>query len=158
MGNTHDERPCENEGVAPEFNFDLPQDPGLKEIPVRYVVHQLNQLAPLYWNRPQVATCAVLIPQPIQVEVPPPETRRGSYAGIIPDARRRISAPTPSIFQRTQSRVLLLHSEFLLPSPRYFVHSLLPHLIFLSSCHPSPPSSILHGRLSAGLPAVLLAS
>ncbi|KAF8311676.1 uncharacterized protein EI90DRAFT_937106 [Cantharellus anzutake] len=137
MGNTHDERPCENEGVAPEFNFDLPQDPGLKEIPVRYVVHQLNQLAPLYWNRPQVATCAVLIPQPIQVEVPPPgrrqlamlttnvtgyplETRRGSYAGIIPDARRRISAPTPSIFQRTQSRVLLLHSEFLLPQSTLF--------------------------------------
>jgi len=139
MGSPHSHGPtrdpCESE-VAPEFNFSLPQDPSLKEVPIRYVVHQLNQLAPSYWNRPQVATCAVLIPQPTHVEVPPPgrrqlamlttnvtsypfDTRRGSYAGIIPDTQRRVSAPTP-IFQRNGSRVLLLHTEFLLPQSMLF--------------------------------------
>src|SRR5258708_1555482 len=110
----------------------------------------------------------------------PFDNRRGSYAGIIPDTRRRISAPTPPIFQRNGSRVLLVrrllmchhHSSCLsvrthsyIPSffclnPRYSAHCSHPHPTSRSSCPPCPtshPGLTHHGHPSVGPPAVLLA-
>lgn len=48
----------------PSFHTKPFPPPGLAEVPVEYIIKQLNQMAPNYWDKPETADCTIIVPIP----------------------------------------------------------------------------------------------
>ncbi|KAH7929680.1 hypothetical protein BV22DRAFT_1102332 [Leucogyrophana mollusca] len=59
-----DSTPCSSASSSSSFAPRPFPPPALADVPVEYIVDQLRNLAPLYWNRPETADCTIIVPVP----------------------------------------------------------------------------------------------
>ncbi|KAJ6618894.1 hypothetical protein B0H10DRAFT_1794539 [Mycena sp. CBHHK59/15] len=94
--------------------------PSLTGVPVEYIIDQLHNLAPHYWDKPETADCTIVIP------VPHPRGKAGSAFPIDipafsmssdPGLGRRVTEPAlnhvPRISLKLHMDYLSTHSTFL---------------------------------------------
>lgn len=98
--------------------------PGLTDVPVEYIVDQLRNLAPHYWNKPETADCTLIVPVPNpqgrSMRTPdtppfPPETlpTRSDASGSSRRVTEPSVYPTPRISLKLHMDYLSAQSTFL---------------------------------------------
>ncbi|KAH7915310.1 hypothetical protein BJ138DRAFT_1142154 [Hygrophoropsis aurantiaca] len=99
--------------------------PSLADVPVEYIVEQLRNLAPHYWNRPETADCTIIIPVP-QHRARSPQSLDSPFTSSdsSPESSTRVPAGTgrraepgihkmPRITMKLHADYLSAHSSFL---------------------------------------------
>jgi hypothetical protein len=89
--------------------------PALADVPVEYIVDQLRNLAPHYWNRPDTADCTIVVPIPGQSMRETPESRSTSIdpSGLGRRVTEPALRPTPRISLKLHMDYLSAQSTFL---------------------------------------------
>ncbi|KAF9227736.1 hypothetical protein BS17DRAFT_774230 [Gyrodon lividus] len=87
--------------------------PALADVPVEYIMDQLHNLAPLYWNRQETADCTITVPVPRHPSPSSPQSSADSSIRFPVDPNgtgRRATAPTIDMAPRL---ALWLHMDYL---------------------------------------------
>lgn len=89
--------------------------PSLVGVPIEYIIDQLHNLAPHYWDKPETADCTIIVPVPYpRNSTFPPNTPLPSYD---PSGHgRRLTEPTINFIPRI---VLKLHTDYLCAHSSY---------------------------------------
>ncbi|KAJ7578384.1 hypothetical protein C8J56DRAFT_797370 [Mycena floridula] len=123
--------------------------PSLVGVPMEYIIDQLHNLAPHYWDKPDTADCTIIIPVPYPRGLSfPPSSPLPTYdpSGL----GRRLTEPTLNFVPRI---VLKLHTDYLSAHSNYLralFSSASPCDLINSS---SSPTSIRHPGATFTIPA-----
>ncbi|KAF9246365.1 hypothetical protein BU15DRAFT_85137 [Melanogaster broomeanus] len=130
--------------------------PALTNVPVEYIMDQLHNLAPHYWNRPETADCTIIIPVPHHS--PSSSTNPSIRFTVDPNGTgRRATAPDIDVAPRMALR---LHMDYL-SAKSSFLRGLfsgaspldLVQSLHISGRRPSGPLRIPQDRLPRLLPS-----
>jgi len=142
--------------------------PSLTGVPVEYIIDQLHNLAPHYWDKPQTADCTIIVPVPhprgramhaaAAQRFPPESLPSYDPSGL----GRRVTEPTlnfvPRISLKLHMDYLSAHSSFLRglfsgASPLDLINSTSPPTFNAPSRTPSGQFTIPTNRLPRLLPS-----
>jgi hypothetical protein len=148
----------------PSFAFRAFPPPSLADVPVEYIIKQLQAMAPQYWDKPETADCTIIVPIPHATNNPlqplsadfPQEPSNSISIGFEHSGggNRRATQPPANAVPRIS---LQLHMDFLLAHSTYLrglLSGSLPlDLMYAQTPSPSTSSGIPPERLPRLMPS-----
>ncbi|KAF8844801.1 hypothetical protein BDN67DRAFT_893667 [Paxillus ammoniavirescens] len=141
--------------------------PALADVPVEYIMDQLHNLAPHYWNRPETADCTIIVPVPHHPSSPSPHSPAASLQSSTDssiscsvDPNGTGSRGTASSIDVAPRLTLRLHMDYL-SAKSSFLRGLfsgaspldLIQSVHISACRPSTSLRVPQNRLPRLLPS-----